>query len=238
MARRASGGNVRFWEPNGSRSREPILVVGFRWAASSASSFGTIERCDRREAFHSPVILEPVGQVIEPGADDPDSLPPRSSNPARVPPQPTQCHSSNQSPASACTRRPVALSDPAKDLWWDLRAASSFLPLAGSNGSCGAKLAFRPGGGRVLDGVSVASVRDQARGYRVRMRTRRARDHAEGGIELCRDFIRSYLAGARGAVPLARPRRPRRLAAPARSSPGSRGTGGTIRAGRPRAVPT
>jgi hypothetical protein len=49
---------------------------------------------------------------------------------------------------------------------------------------------------------------------------------------------RSRVPGAQGAVRLARPVHSRRPAAPARSSPGSRGTGGTIRAGRPRAAPT
>jgi len=43
---------------------------------------------------------------------------------------------------------------------------------------------------------------------------------------------------ARGAGPPARPGPRQRPGAPARSSPGSRGTGGTIRADRPRANPT
>jgi hypothetical protein len=48
----------------------------------------------------------------------------------------------------------------------------------------------------------------------------------------------SRVAGARGVVRLARPGPLRRPAARARSSPGSRGTGGTIRVGRPRAALT
>lgn len=51
-------------------------------------------------------------------------------------------------------------------------------------------------------------------------------------------LIRSHAAGALGGGRLARPGPRRRLAAPARSSPGSRGRGGTTRVARPQATHT
>jgi hypothetical protein len=80
----------------------------------------------------------------------------------------------------------------------------------------------------------------KSRQYRARMPIDLClQDHAACAIGLTtKGLTHSWVTRAPGAVRLARPGPPRPPTALARSSPGIRGTGGTIRAGRPRAAPT
>jgi hypothetical protein len=99
--------------------------------------------------------------------------------------------------------------------------------------------------GRKQAGRAINHMRERADGaikprrYRARMPIDLClREHAACAIGLMKRGL-PVLGWTRapGAVRLERPGPPRPPAALARSSPGSRGTGGTIRAGRPRAAP-